>query len=270
MGALEIDCYGEPGVRIKDWFATILASVVLMGVFVLDGATGNANAAQAAEKPLKVLVFERPPYYASTADSGYAGLVATPAKMAFDKAGIPFEWVPTQPNGHLRAIEANWGPLCALGWFKRADREAFGQFSDLIYTDQPSKVMTRTDNAAVQAHNTVRGLLADKSLRMGDKLGYSYGPYVDGLVAEFDPSRATVSLDETGMARVLLGGRFDYMIVSEVEAVTLMDAVASAAEDIVLLTMSDIPPGNDRYLICSKATDPALITRFNRALRGLE
>ncbi|WP_413203945.1 substrate-binding periplasmic protein [Rhodospirillum sp. A1_3_36] len=264
---------------MKGWSVAALAGVVqsgcVLGVFVLSvvvlgSVAGNAGPARAAEKPLKVLVFERPPYYESRADGGYIGLVATPAKMAFDKAGIFFEWVQTQPNGHLRAIEANRGPLCALGWFKRADREVFGQFSDVIYTDKPSRIMTRADNVAVQFHKTAQGMLADKSLRMGGKLGYSYGSYLDGLVAGLDPPRVTVSQDETGMARMLLGGRFDYMIVSEVEAMVLMDSLAAAAEDIVLLTMSDIPPGNDRHLICSKATDPGLIARFNQALGDLQ
>jgi polar amino acid transport system substrate-binding protein len=249
-----------------------LAVALTLTVLFVGGLTtqGRAEDQRGLFTTLKVLVFDRTPYYQPGLKGGYAGVVATPATRAFEKAGIPIEWIDMQPNGHLRTIEANQEPICALGWFKKPDREAFGQYSDSIYQDKPSRIMTRVDNRAVQAHKTARSLLADKSLRLGDKLGYAYGPYLDGLLAELEPPRATVAQDETGMARMMLGGRFDYMIVSEVEAVSLLDEFGAAAHDFVLLSMADIPPGNDRYLLCSKVTDPDLIKRFNAALGELK
>lgn len=247
------------------YFVGVIGRALLLIGLGLAGITA-VQAQDDGGTPLKVLIFERAPYYKSNGEGGYFGLVATPATLAFKKAGIPVQWVDMQPNGHMRAIEANREPMCALGWFKTTERDAFSRYSDIIYTDQPSSIMTRTDNVKVQSHKTARGLLSDKSLRVGVKLGYSHGPYLDGLIDQLDPPRATVSQDETGLARMLLGGRFDYMMVSEVEAVVLMEEFGAAGNDIVLLTMADIPPGNNRYLVCSKATDPKLIERFTAAL----
>jgi len=47
---------------------------------------------------------------------------------------------------------------------------------------------------------------------------------------------------------------------------SLADRLGIAGEDIAAIEMTDIPPGNKRYLMCSKDVADGIIDRFNEAL----
>lgn len=255
-------------------FETALPVLALLGALIAASPPSRAQ-----ETALPILAFDRPPYYVQqsarppfsvqTGQASFAGLVADRARIALDAAGIPFVWVAMQPNGHLRTIEDSETPVCALGWFRKPEREAIGRFSAPIYTDQPQVILARADNRAVAGHDTVAGLLADPGLRLGVKLGYSLGGFLDELVATHDTPRSTVSQDDVGLVRMLLGSRFDYMIVAFEEAGLLIDQLGEAGKDLVAISLRDMPSGNTRHLLCSRATDPALIARLDAALAAL-
>ena len=56
---------------------------------------------------------ERPPYYV-TGPLGVYGLCADPAKMVFNKAGIPFRLVKTPAKRQLDIIKANRSKDCLI------------------------------------------------------------------------------------------------------------------------------------------------------------
>lgn len=47
---------------------------------------------------------------------------------------------------------------------------------------------------------------------------------------------------------------------------SLADRLGIAGEDIAAIEMTDIPPGNKRYLMCLKDVADGIIDRFNEAL----
>jgi len=266
-------CWGDPRRRThrgraKEGFAGILgmsARIVVLGLLALSPMAGDACAADVDPAAITLLVFERPPYYTRDPDGGFSGVVAERAKEALTRAGIPFSWREMEPNGHMRTVEADRGPVCAVGWFRTPDRQEFALFSRPLYQDQAQVVLTRIDGNAANA-GTLRELMRMPDLRLGAKLGYSYGPYVDDLIVEMDPLRTTVSQDDAGLARMLIRGRFDYTIVAFEEAGAIIDSFGEAGKDLMALSLRDVPPGNTRHLACSRSVGEDTIKRIDAAL----
>jgi polar amino acid transport system substrate-binding protein len=242
-------------------------AAVLVGVGLL--AAVPAGPAAAAE-PLTLLVFERPPYYVRQPDGSYGGMVAGRVGRALAAAGIAFTWRRLPPNGHLRTVAADDGRVCAVGWFRTPSREDLGLFSAPIVRERPQVVLARADNTAVLAHERLETLLADDDLRLGARLGYVFGAALDGMLAPDPPPRITVTQDDMGLARMLLGRRFDYMFTSAAEADALLTDLGPAGADLVTLALPDMPPGDSRHLVCSRTVGHATMTRINAALAELD
>lgn len=71
---------------------------------------------------IELLYNERPPYL-SYVNGTLSGLTATPTIEAFKKANIEFKLrkVPTKRQLHI--IKENGSKACAIGWFKKPERE---------------------------------------------------------------------------------------------------------------------------------------------------
>ncbi|MGB0681552.1 MAG: substrate-binding periplasmic protein [Magnetovibrionaceae bacterium] len=221
-----------------------------------------------APQPLEILVHQRSPYY-ERVGSGFGGLVAEPMQAALEASGIAYRWREVPANRQLNLVRAAPAPLCAAGWFKKPDRELFATFSEPVYVDQPLVAVTRSDNRDVLSHTRAEDLFEDRSVRLGVKLGYSYGPVVDAMLKAAGTLTITTSQDNVGMVRMMLGRRFDYLLASYEEAPLLIESVGAAAEDLVEVRLDGLPEGNARYLMCSKATPAPVIEAFNQALKSV-
>ncbi len=217
-------------------------------------------------KDLKILYHDRPPYNVLEDGGQVAGIVATPINDGLRAAAIPFKWVSRSGNAQIKIIKRGKEFACAAGWFKNPEREEFANYSNPVYRDKPQIIVTRTDNEKVMQHSTLREMFADPGLKFGAKLGYSYGGFIDGLIAELNPKVMRNTQDSGGMVRMLLGRRFDYFVAAPEEFASLAVRLGIAGEDIMSIRMKDIPPGNRRYLMCSKAVSKELIGRFDEAL----
>ncbi|WP_299444508.1 transporter substrate-binding domain-containing protein [uncultured Rhodospira sp.] len=246
--------------------AAACLTVLALLLWVAPSTVADDAETPTAPPPVTLLVFERSPYYVRTDDGGFGGLVAGPVARAFEAAGVPYVWRAMQPNGHLRTVAADREPVCAVGWFRTETREHLGLFSDPISRDRPQVVLTRVDNSVVMEHTSLEGLLSDSRARLGTKLGYSYGAVIDGMIESVRPPQSTVSQDDQGLVRMVLGRRFDYMITSFEEADALISRFGAAGEDLVALTFEDSPPGNTRHLVCSRSVGRGVMARINAAL----
>lgn len=68
------------------------------------------------------------------------------------------------------------------------------------------------------------------------------------------------------MVSMLAAGRFDYMFADQEEYEALATAVNIPPESLRLLTFPDIPEGNKRRLMCSKAVPKETIDRINSVI----
>ncbi len=238
------------------------SSIALAGI-VLFAGIGSA-----AADPIQILVHERVPYYVISGPTTVGGLVGKPAAVALADSGVDFEWRKTSANAQLNIIKADKDRVCAVGWFKTAKREAFAKFTRPIYQGKPLVVVARSDNARVLGHQTFGDLLGDRDVKMGSKLGYSYGAYIDAKIAALASRVVTTSQNKDGMIRMLLGRRFDYLLATAEESSLVIEGVGSAAQDLVTVTMSDAPPGNKRYILCSKSVEDVVIDKINAAIES--
>lgn len=246
-----------------------LLAMGIAGMLGLFGGVPGAGAADPEPSPLTLLVFERHPYYSRADEGGFDGLVASRVVQALERAGIAYTWQLMQPNGHLRTVAADAGPVCAVGWFRSPPREEIGLFSDPVRRDGPTVVVIRSDNARLLEHRTFSEIIEDPALRLGTRLGYSYGAALDDRIAAAQPPRVTASQDEQGLMRMLLGSRFDYMLMGRDEAEDMIHAFGQAGQDLIALELPDLPEGNTRHLLCSRSVGATTVERINAALAAL-
>lgn len=225
-----------------------------------------AVAAVAAEPaPVELYYFERPPYVVKHPGSDeVSGLTATPAAQAFRAAGLAFRWVPLPTVRQLVTLKEQAQAACAVGWFKNAERELQFKFSKPIYRDRPTVALARADFPAPAP--TLADTLRQPGLSVLVKDGFSYGPLIDGLLAQHKPERVVTSAESLAMASMVASQRASFMFAAEEEAAYLVEQAGASPSPLKLVHFSDLPPGERRHILCSKATPDEVMERLNKAI----
>jgi polar amino acid transport system substrate-binding protein len=213
-----------------------------------------------------LLYHERAPYYVVGPTGEVGGLVGEPVAKAFRRSSLAYRWVSMAANAQLKTVQEATAPVCAVGWFKTPAREEFAKFTRPVYRDRPQVLLLRNGDRRVLRHLTISELFNDHGLRLGVKLGYSYGVKIDSEIERLKPSQITTSQDMGGMLRMLAGERFDYFLSSAEETPIIIDGIPEAKGKIVIHELQDMPQGSERYLLCSRNTPDTLIERLNAAI----
>ena len=224
-----------------------------------------APAALRAAEPIELYYFERPPY--ATLQAGteeVAGLTATPAAQAFRAAGMAFRWVAMPSVRQLVTLKENPTPACGLGWFKNAEREQSFKFTRSIYRDRPTVGLARVDYNP--AGLTLAEALVQPGLRVLVKDGFSYGPAIDTMLVHHKPEKVLTSADNAAMVQMIAGQRAHFMFAAEEEATFLVDQARLHGQKLKILRFGDVPPGERRYLMCSKTVPDDAIDRLNKVI----
>ncbi|WP_243359525.1 substrate-binding periplasmic protein [Fundidesulfovibrio terrae] len=219
--------------------------------------------------PLKVYYFERPPYYA-TLEAQPSGFLIHRTREILTEAGLEFEFQSMPARRILQELATGETSACAVGWFKTPERERLYKFSLPIYQDMPMlAVFLKSGKQPPAATSTFTRLATEKDLTLGIIESFSYGPKTDALLAAMPIPPMRVQGSQEQLMRMLAARRFDYMLVNPEEANTLACLAGLAPDDIVQLPLSDLPKGNTRYLMFSKATGDETIQRINAAITKL-
>ncbi|MGM9488538.1 substrate-binding periplasmic protein [Ideonella sp. YS5] len=236
---------------MRSWLAWTLAAVA---------------PAQAAE-PIELYWFDRPPYMvASPGGDEVAGLTATPAAQAFRAAGIRFRWVSLPTMRQLVTLKDSVHPACAVGWLRNAEREHHFKFTQPIYRDRPTVALARTDYLPAE---TLAGTLRQPGTSVLIKDGFSYGAVIDQLLLQIRPERVVTSAENLAMANMIAAHRASLMFAAEEEASYLLEQAEHEARlpyPLKVVRFADLPPGERRHILCSKATPDELIERLNKAI----
>ncbi len=219
----------------------------------------------AAADTIELYYFERPPYMATRPGSDEpVGLTATPAAQAFRAAGIGVRWVPLPSARQLVTLADSKVPACAVGWFRTAEREQQFKFTRAIYRDRPTVALARTDFTPPAP--TLAQALREPGLTVLVKAGFSYGAQVDTLLAQLGPGRVVTSADSLAMVQMVAAQRASVMFAAEEEAAYLVEQALGSPGALKIVHFSDLPPGERRHILCSKAVPDALIERLNKAI----
>jgi polar amino acid transport system substrate-binding protein len=218
-----------------------------------------------AQDVLTLTYNDRPPYIVALPDGSAAGLTATPAANAFKGAGIPIAWKKVPTNRQLAEIRENSSRQCAIGWFKNPEREQYAKFTKAIYRDRPT-VLIANRQFSTQPNETLQSILAHKLGRVLVKDKFSYGAYIDGLLASSRPETVVTTNENIQMVEMIRIGRADFMFAAEEEARYLIEQAGFKVHDFKVVRLPDVPPGERRYIICSKMVEDDVITRLNAVI----
>lgn len=217
-------------------------------------------------QPLEVLYFEYPPYYHALPDGRAAGLIVDLADKVFAKAGVEagYRFVPVKRI--LQDIQTG-EPVASLGWFKTPEREDFARFSLPIYINRPVGVFfLREKEELFRPYETLEELMASGKFLIGRVAGLSDGPIIDAMLARYPDRIVSVTADSVRLVRMLETGRFDFFLLPPEEIDVLLQEAQAPPEDFALKSMDDIPQGNCRHIMYSKAVDDDLIRKIDDAI----
>lgn len=207
----------------------------------------------------------RPPYE-QRIDGEVRGLVADPVAAAFRKAGIAFKWAETPVARQFYIVKQNQGLDCLAGRFKNAERESWANFSRPVYRDLPQGLLVRADHARMKSYASMAAALKDESNRILVKLAYSYGPVIDGWLKQRVRPTVVTADESPEMLRRLHKGQADAWVIAEEEAVGLLRSTEVPAEDFEFLRFRDSPPGELRYVMCSKRVPASIVEKLDAAI----
>lgn len=207
------------------------------------------------------------PAYSWQQDGKAHGLFIDIARDILTRAGIDHQFRPLPPKRMLKDVEEGKEPLCVVGNFKTPEREAYAVFTKPIYQNKPIGILiNRRQEPAFTPYRTLGELTAAPNLRLGYIDGFSYGNAVDAFIGKMTGTKISRVTTQSGMVGMLAAGRFDYMFADQEEYEALALAVNVAPETIRLLTFPDVPEGNKRHLMCSKAVPRHIIERIDAAI----
>lgn len=220
----------------------------------------------AAVEPIEVYYNERPPYLVSSPDGrSVSGLTGTPAALAFQRAGIAHTWVHMPTTRQIATLKQNERAACAVGWFRNGERERFARYTRPIYRDRPTVALAhagfdprlpRLDDIFARSPGT----------KVLVKSGFSYGPYIDALLARWPQASLTTTSENTEMVRMVAMQRGDFMFAAEEEADYLVEKAGVPRDRVRLMRFSDMPDGEYRHIICSMKVPAMLIERLDAAI----
>lgn len=226
-----------------------------------------AGKAGAHAQTLNLHYQERAPYSSTGADGQPQGLLVAPLLRALARAGIAARWSSTPGQRQLALIQRGNGPDCGIGWFRTPEREALGRFSRPIYRDRPLQALVRADSP-IADDAAVADLLANPTLSLLAKEGYSYGPTIDQQIRRGNTTVVYTSTESASMARMIVAGRASWMLVSAEEAEVLLGALGSDPPPLRLVAVRGVDAGLSRHLYCNREVSATLIERLDRAMVG--
>ena len=162
-------------------------------------------------------------------------------------------------------IQANEGFDCGVGWYRNAERESFGKFTQPIYQDMPTVVVARPDFKPTGI--TLKDLLADPKMTAVIKDGLTYGKYAFEQIGLAKASIRKVTDEQPSIARMISAGHANFMFSPQEEAgmlITTSDKTGS--HSLKVFSFPDVEKGDTRHILCSKKVSDATIAKLNKAL----
>jgi polar amino acid transport system substrate-binding protein len=208
----------------------------------------------------------KPPYQ-YTVNEQPQGILVDRVKKIFSLANIKTQFVEEPTNRIFYNFKNGRKNYCAFGLYYVADRASFAQYSSVFHRDPPQTILVSP--AAfnlVSAHLTLTSLLADANLTLGVVDTSSYGPELDAMIKASKNKILRSTTLQSNMARMIAANRASFMFVDRKDWEYLQkndEHVRGALQ----IDLPDLPPSQNRYILCSKDMTAAQMQRINKAIQ---
>jgi polar amino acid transport system substrate-binding protein len=218
-------------------------------------------------QPEKIILsfIDRAPYYYLDEGNPRGFLLEWQIEV-LERAGISYKLRQSTAKGILNRIRKNSSPICSIGWFKNPERQSYGNFTDAIYQNKPLVILTRSKDGRFEKFSQVSDLFLDNNLILGVNRTFSYGQVVDALLEKIQPPLNEVDSLQKNLIHMLNKGRFDYMLIAPEEINSLLLNEDFDDSDFIIRDFG-LPPGNKRYLFCSKKVPYSYIEKINGVIK---
>jgi len=215
---------------------------------------------------LTLYYYDRPPYTISNQIGGPTGYLIERTERALDKAGISYEWKFSSVNRIFTDLKEGQLQVCSPGWYTSPERRTYARFTKAIYHDLPLVGLTRSDSFLPES-TTAAALLSRTDIKILLKQSVVYGAYLDPLLAKIpDANVLKTSTDFPRSVKMIRAKRADLAIVAQEEIDTFIKNADLDLNDFKIIHFSDVPGVEYRFILCSQAVSPDLITRINKAI----
>lgn len=228
----------------------------------------SVSGAASAEDLVTVAWRIKPPH--QYIDNGVEkGILLERAKQVFAQAQIPAQFVEEPAKRIWNNFSIKTKNYCSFGWYRIPEREPLVQFSSVFHTDPPHTILVSP--AAIKqvtAHQSINDLLSDSNLTLGLVDAVSYGPALDALIKN---SKNKVERSITlpmNMARMIAANRASFMFIDRDDWNYLKDSEENLRQT-AQVDLPGMPPGLDRYIVCSKDISTDKMLRINSAIQKI-
>ncbi|MES2821469.1 MAG: transporter substrate-binding domain-containing protein [Pseudomonadota bacterium] len=221
-----------------------------------------------AVEPITVAWRNKAPYHYM--ENGVEhGFLLERAKGLFAAAGVPAVFI-EQPSKRIwHSFEQGKQAYCSIGWYRLPERERLAQFSLAFHVDPPHLLLVGSAAlATIRSHASFAALLADNSLTLGVVDGVSYGPALDRLIQHSTNRIERATVEPASMMRMVAANRVAYMLADQAD----WQYQRSRQHDwagIAEYHFNDMPPGLERFIVCSKDVSADAMARLNQAITEL-
>jgi polar amino acid transport system substrate-binding protein len=244
----------------------VMKALVIIVWLVLVSIEGYAGE---QERPLTVMYFHRPPYYA-TVNGQAQGFLVELAERIIRHAGFSPQFIEIPPQRILYYLKESEKKWCSIGWFKTKEREEFAKFSKPIYQNRSLVVLTtKAKKERIEKHPGLKDLFFDQSLVLTKIDSFSYGTVIDQWINNYAPRIHDISSNQRILPKLIIADRADYMLTAPEEIHTLLVQAGVNPEDFVSISKPDIPKGNKRYIIYHRGVSDAVIDKINSSITAL-
>jgi polar amino acid transport system substrate-binding protein len=195
------------------------------------------------------------------------GVLVERVKKVFSLAKIKTQFVEESTNRIFYNFKNGRKNYCAFGLYHAAERESFAQYSSVFHRDPPQTILVSPEaSKLVSAHLTLTSLLADPNLTLGVVDTSSYGPELDAMIKAGKNKILRSTTLQANLARMIAANRASFMFVDRKDWDYLKENdehVRGASQ----IDLPDLPPSQNRYILCSKDITAAQMQGINKAIQ---
>ena len=221
-----------------------------------------------SSEKVKMFYFERPPYY-MTVNQQPQGLILGPALEKLAEApNLTIKPTSMNSSAIIPRLKHNAAKECSIGWFKNPEWEKWLKFSKSIYQDKPLVMVTSSDKRAKFSQiKTIQDLFENKALVWGKTKNFSYGAYTDSLAAKKQPKIKLLTKQKNLLKVLALKTEvIDYILMAPEEIPYILSKFEISEKEIFTQSLTDIPKGNKRYIVCTKMVPDKVMAQFSEKL----